>query len=395
MYLGAIKLGANLTFYANTHTPSTGAAVDADAVPGYRVYEDEVATPLLTGSMALFDDANTVGFYSEQIAVTAGNGFESGKSYGIRVTGVVGGVTGVELHQFDVRTRLDDDLAYPAVSGRSLDVDGSGVVKANLAQILGTALTETVAGYLSAAFKKFFDKATPTGTINSLPDAVPAASGGLPTTNGTKLNQTVDLTAGQQIDLVNAPNATAIAAIQSGLATSSALSTLAAVFSGITSLANWLRGLARKDTMNAIAKSELNSGGGTYDETTKSLQALGDTTGAIVLLSPIISGGDAKIKRGDDYHADDSRQLDWSTSDAATWPDLTGATVNFYSNALDHAMTVVTATGANKKIRLQLTAAETLAASANSCPFEIRATLTSGRTITLAQGHITIEDQQT
>lgn len=54
----------------------------------------------------------------------------------------------------------------------------SGVVKANLAQILGTALTET-AGQIAAAFKKFFDKATPTGTINSLPDAVPGAAGGL------------------------------------------------------------------------------------------------------------------------------------------------------------------------------------------------------------------------
>lgn len=74
----------------------------------------------------------------------------------------------------------------------------SGVVKANLAQILGTALTET-AGQIAGAFKKFFDKATPTGTINSLPDAVAGANGGLPTTNGTKVSQTVDLTAGQTI----------------------------------------------------------------------------------------------------------------------------------------------------------------------------------------------------
>lgn len=125
---GTIKLGANLTFYANTHTPSTGAAVDADAVPGYRVYEDETATPLLTGSMALLDDANTTGFYSEQIAVTTANGFEAGKSYCIRITGVVGGVTGVELHYFNIQTRSADDLAYPATSGRSLDVDANGKV---------------------------------------------------------------------------------------------------------------------------------------------------------------------------------------------------------------------------------------------------------------------------
>jgi hypothetical protein len=54
----------------------------------------------------------------------------------------------------------------------------SGVVKANLAQILGTALTET-AGLLAGGFKKFFNVATPTGTVNSIPDAVAGASGGI------------------------------------------------------------------------------------------------------------------------------------------------------------------------------------------------------------------------
>jgi hypothetical protein len=43
----------------------------------------------------------------------------------------------------------------------------SGVVKANLAQILGTALTET-AGQLAAGFKKFFNVASPTSTMNEI-----------------------------------------------------------------------------------------------------------------------------------------------------------------------------------------------------------------------------------
>jgi hypothetical protein len=71
-------------------------------------------------------------------------------------------------------------------------------ISANLTQILGTVLTET-AGYLAAAFKKFFNVNAPTGTVNSIPDAIAGANGGLPTTNGTKINQTVDLTAGQSI----------------------------------------------------------------------------------------------------------------------------------------------------------------------------------------------------
>lgn len=44
----------------------------------------------------------------------------------------------------------------------------SGVVKANLTQILGTALTET-SGQIAAAFKQFFNIATPTGTANLIP----------------------------------------------------------------------------------------------------------------------------------------------------------------------------------------------------------------------------------
>lgn len=43
----------------------------------------------------------------------------------------------------------------------------SGVVKANLAQILGTALTET-AGLLAAGFKQFFNISSPTSTMNLL-----------------------------------------------------------------------------------------------------------------------------------------------------------------------------------------------------------------------------------
>jgi hypothetical protein len=67
----------------------------------------------------------------------------------------------------------------------------NGNMKASLMEILATALTET-SGYLAAGFKKFFNVGSPTGTVNSLPDAVPGQTGGLPTTNGTKLNQTVD-----------------------------------------------------------------------------------------------------------------------------------------------------------------------------------------------------------
>lgn len=68
-------------------------------------------------------------------------------------------------------------LISPGTGTGQIDVT-SGVIKSNLVQILGTTLTET-SGYLAAAFKKFFNIGTPTGTVNSIPDAVAGASGGI------------------------------------------------------------------------------------------------------------------------------------------------------------------------------------------------------------------------
>lgn len=63
----------------------------------------------------------------------------------------------------------------------------SGVVKSNLVQILATALTET-AGQIAAAFKQFFDVASPTGTMKAITNVVT-------TTNLTNAPTNGDLTA--------------------------------------------------------------------------------------------------------------------------------------------------------------------------------------------------------
>jgi hypothetical protein len=60
----------------------------------------------------------------------------------------------------------------------SLSIANSAV-SASLDRIKDSGLTETGAGYLKGSFVKFFDKQTPTGTINSLPDALPRAAGGV------------------------------------------------------------------------------------------------------------------------------------------------------------------------------------------------------------------------
>lgn len=110
--------------------------------------------------------------------------------------------------------------------------------------------------------------------------------------------------AGAQMDLVNAPNATAVTAIQNGLAATGAdgdtletlsdqidllataanLTSLAGKFTGITLLADWLRRMCRGDagTVGMVAaQSEINTGGtSTYDGTTDNLQDIKDAAGS-------------------------------------------------------------------------------------------------------------------
>ena len=102
MYLGCFNIDDYLTFPGNTHTPSSGAATDADAVPSYRIYEDETGTPIANGSMAKLDDANTIGFYSERIQLLAATGFEVDKTYTIYISAAVGGTTGTMSHTFQI-----------------------------------------------------------------------------------------------------------------------------------------------------------------------------------------------------------------------------------------------------------------------------------------------------
>src|SRR3989304_1375191 len=92
-----VRIGNDCVFAITTHDPDTGVLTDADSAPIYRVYENENGTPILTGTMAKLEDANTTGFYTELIACTAANGFEDGKTYTIYIEATVdadrGGIT--------------------------------------------------------------------------------------------------------------------------------------------------------------------------------------------------------------------------------------------------------------------------------------------------------------
>jgi len=89
--------GKNLVFTVQWHD-GTGAPCDATGDVNYSVYEGETATAILTGTMAKL--AAQTGFYSEALACTIANGFETFKTYTIRIAATVAGVAVVHVFSF-------------------------------------------------------------------------------------------------------------------------------------------------------------------------------------------------------------------------------------------------------------------------------------------------------
>lgn len=110
----------------------------------------------------------------------------------------------------------------------------------------------------------------------------------------------------------------------------------AALFAGITSLAQWLGLIAGKQTGNSTARTELRAtgaGSGTFDETTDSQEALRDRgdvawiSGAgasaadiaaalasqpIVIQSPTTTNGTLDLVQGMDYYTADGREIEFT-----------------------------------------------------------------------------------
>lgn len=95
----------------------------------------------------------------------------------------------------------------------------SGVVKANLAQILGTALTET-AGLIAAGFKQFFNISSPTSTMNTI-TTVTTTTTATTATNLTNAPTAGDFTAAMKTSL-NAATPAVTVSDKTGFSLSSA-----------------------------------------------------------------------------------------------------------------------------------------------------------------------------
>ena len=124
---------------------------------------------------------------------------------------------------------------------------------------------------------------------------------------------------------------------------------------------------------------------------------LSQLTGAqVVVVGPVVLGGDIEIVRGDDYKAADGRALEWTSG---SWPDLTDADVLFTARtgddvvAISKAGSVVTPSGAGKRVRVELFQAETVLLTTDKHRFDILATLSNGNTVTLVRAHMTVLDE--
>ena len=250
-------------------------------------------------------------------------------------------------------------------------------------------------------------------------------------TSITAIKAKTDLIATNSADSPNAVTAQTNAASAATTAT-----TIATILSGITSLPKWLRALFRKSTPDATALGEINSGGGTYDATTDSAEAMAEaiatvdatagsaptateiwthaqrslTDGAIRVVSPFQSGSFA-IVRGDSYLNADGNARSFGKVDGATWPtDLTGWTITFTCNPTDDLLaadpdaigfsatgTVVTATGDSQTVRVDFTAAQTATLSVEDGGYKYDLQASSGNSrATLETGYMAaLEDQTT
>lgn len=143
-----------------------------------------------------------------------------------------------------------------------------------------------------------------------------------------------------------------------------------------------------------VADPLLSSVPGTYAAGTAGA-ALGKLGSAqITTVSPLSSTGALTLVRGDDYLAVDNRSLDFLDV-SANWPDLTGAIIRFALISPSGVKTiytgsVVTASGANKKVRVEPTALQTAALTADVYGYDIEAQLTNGHFATLTRGLCTI-----
>jgi hypothetical protein len=216
-----IALDEVIYFDAITSHPSTGAATDADSTPSFEVFEESTDTAIVSGNLT--KRTSKTGNYRGTATLSAANGFEVGKWYSIIASATVNSVAGKGVIRNFRVVPAEAQAGYPKVDAQYVE----GAAPDDATTVAGAVLDEALSGHTTA------------GTL------------------------------GKAVADVETDVDTLLTRITSTL------------FSGITSLAQWLGLIAGKQTGNSTARTELRAtgaGSGTFDETTDSQEATRDAT---------------------------------------------------------------------------------------------------------------------
>ncbi len=329
-----------------------------------------------------------------------------------------------------IKAKTDNLPASPAAVGSAMTLASGAITAAVIATgaIDADALATDAGTEIGAAVKTAVEAAgSHLALIKAKTDNLPASPAAV----------------GSQMDLVNAPNATAVTAIQSGLATAAALDavdnfvdTEVAAIKAVTDkldTAMELDSTVYRFTTNALeqgpsgsgataqqvweyatrtltsagaggataqevweyATRTLTSGGGTVDIAALAAAIVAALSGSLTVTTPVsVDGTSIELVQGDDYFAADGRALEWTRSD---WPDLTGATITLNVQTASGIVTIagtapVVGAGVEQTVRAEMTAAETASLDIGFNDFDVKAVLASTHVVRLALGKCHVLD---
>jgi hypothetical protein len=161
IYIGDFLSQATIYLYFTTHK-ADGTPITLAGSPVISIYKDNVTTETTTGPTLTVDFDGRTGLHCVAIATTDAF-YTTGHDYKVVITtGTVDSVSviGYMVGSFSIENRFVNPASK---TGFALAADQA----VNVTKIIGTALSETSAGYLAAGFKKLFDVETPIFTLAS------------------------------------------------------------------------------------------------------------------------------------------------------------------------------------------------------------------------------------
>lgn len=199
----------------------------------------------------------------------------------------------------------------------------------------------------------------------------------------------------------------AVDAIETGGTPLTAEQTAAAVLDAVASEHNTALSIGQKINAAGSAADPLLNDPADYAEGTAgyALASIDDiktktdliTTGTeVTLVSPVTDDGNFTIYAGDDYAADESRELSWGPTDIWDALDFSGGTITLIIYRGDTTLEVEGTAGGTtgaKTVTVEMDADDTAAmAGVGAWSYQLHATLDSGSEVTLATGRLTVVD---